>query len=83
MKLQYISCPDGCTNGEVHLLNGNTPNEGRVEVCYDGIWGTVNSFQWTDQDAKVVCSQLGYFPYRRFYSLHTMLISFNLFSRSS
>ena len=66
MKLQYVSCPVGCTNGDVRLINGNTHNEGRVEVCYGGVWGTIASFQWTDQDAKVVCSQLGHFPYRRF-----------------
>ena len=30
-----------CTNGKVRLVNGATKNEGRVEVCYGNVWGTV------------------------------------------
>ena len=41
-------------------MDGNTNMEGRVEVCFEGTWGTVNSAGWDNTDAVVVCSELGY-----------------------
>ena len=32
--------------------------EGRVEIFWNEKWGTVSDSLWTDDDARVVCSQL-------------------------
>ena len=55
-------CPDDCQDGEVRLQDGTDSSNGRVELCQNGIWGSVCSSQWDDTDASVVCRELGYDP---------------------
>ena len=49
-----------CTHGEVRLEDGQSSNEGRVGLCFNGIWGTVCDDFFGSPDAQVVCAQLGY-----------------------
>ena len=42
------------------MVDGAIDQEGRVEVCINGVWGSVCSTDWDDTDAFVICKQLGY-----------------------
>ena len=61
MFANYV-VPINCTSGDVRLVNGSSDSEGIVEVCYQGVWTTVDGYRyyWDYSDARVLCRQLGY-----------------------
>ena len=47
--------------GKVRLADGLNPNEGRLEMYRHGTWYTLSYYYYfTQNDATVVCRQLGY-----------------------
>ena len=42
------------------MVDGPLERAGRVEICINGVWGTVCRNGWNNNDARVVCRQLGY-----------------------
>ena len=49
-----------CSHGTLQLVSGWSSNEGRVVICINGVWGTVCDDGWDSNDARVMCTQLGY-----------------------
>ena len=44
------------------MVDGDSALQGRVEVCVDGVWGTVCDDMWGVEEASVACRQLGFSP---------------------
>lgn len=51
----------GCSaDGELRLVNGTVPGEGRLEIQFDDAWGTVCDDGFGIEEANVACQQLGF-----------------------
>ena len=55
MLLVYTNC-----DNDIRLVGGNSVSEGRVEMCFNGVWGSICNYGWDNIDATVVCKKLGF-----------------------
>ena len=50
--------------------------EGRPEVCVNGVWGSICQYSWNEIDGYVFCGQLGYDgPSKILYTVHSLILS--------
>ena len=57
--MQYFVCV-GCEEGGVRVIGGDSVSYGTVQVCIDEKWGLITDVAWDDNDATVICKQLGH-----------------------
>ena len=48
-----------CTSGRLRLYKGVNENEGNLQICTNGTWSQVTSYDWDSLDGEVACRQLG------------------------
>ena len=53
-------------SGDIRLVGGRNPWEGRVQVFSSGVWGNVCGRYAFGDEAATVCRQLGYSPHGNF-----------------
>ena len=52
-----------CRTGDIRITGSSFARLGRIEVCVNSTWGTICDDYWDNNDASVMCKQLGYSPY--------------------
>lgn len=60
LSLYYCVDQVACNEGDLRLAGGAFVQQGRVEICLNGVWGTVCDTNWDTSDVYIVCKQLGY-----------------------
>ena len=67
-----------CSAGDLKLVGGSVVSAGRLQICFNKRWSTINADRWTEQYTKVACKQLGYSTegyYHNVISVHSKCMS--------
>lgn len=46
-----------CADGDLRLVGGLSEYEGKLEMCYNEVWGTVCDGFWNQRASEVACRQ--------------------------
>ena len=55
-----------CVENELRLVGGLKESEGRVEICRTEEWNTICDRMWSNEEATVICKELGYSRYSKY-----------------
>ena len=77
-----LADPVDCEEGAVRISDGLIENEGRLEVCVNGVWSSVCDAGWDKTDAHVVCQQLGFSELGTYSTCYVVDIQLSLFYRT-
>ena len=55
-----------CEDGDIRLAGGPNEMGGRVEICDGGVWGSVCNQEFGEEEANVVCKELGFTECKQF-----------------
>ena len=58
---------ESCSHGRARVRGSSSEMVGRIEVCIQETWRTICSDQWKEEDASVLCNQLGFSVYGLLY----------------
>ena len=49
-----------CSDGQIKLIEGNSEENGRLEICSDKRWESLSGYYWEPNVARVACIELGF-----------------------